>query len=367
MSDETYLDRLIDEEQLRAYLADALGPADRLEVERVDAGHSNETLFVTWGEQELVVRRPPPGKTADKAHDVLREHHVVDALQETAVPVPRTVLASDDHEVMGSDFYVMEKLEGDVIRTEEPAWLARPDARRQLSTELVDTLAAIHDVDYEAVGLGEFGYPEGFTQRQVDRWHEQFKWARETTADHRDLPSLERITEWLQANVPEDHPETLVQGDYKLDNVMVAPAAEGTVASDDAATGSEPKIIAVFDWEMATLGDPFTDLGWMLSFWHDADDPEPPIPDLYPTLTARDGYLSRQELIDRYETETGYTFDEPRFYIVLATYKMGALGEMFFRRYLEGNSDDPMYPTMEAGVPGLLEQATAVIDGEYGI
>ncbi|ELY44449.1 phosphotransferase family protein [Natronorubrum sulfidifaciens] len=367
MSDETYLDRLVDRDQLRSYLTDALGPADRLEVERVDAGHSNETLFVTWGGQDLVVRRPPPGKTADTAHDVLREHHVVDALQETAVPVPTTVLACDDHEVMGSDFYVMEKLEGDVIRTEEPSWLARPDARRQLSTELVDTLAAIHDVDYEAVGLGEFGYPEGFTQRQVDRWGEQFEWARETTADHRDLPALERITEWLQANVPEDHPETLVQGDYKLDNVMFAPADEAVAAGDDAAADARPEVIAVFDWELATLGDPFTDLGWMLSFWHDENDPDPPVEGLYPTLTAREGYLTRSELIERYEAQTGRPFDTPRFYTVLATYKMGALGEMFFRRYLEGNSDDPLYPKMEDGVPRLLEQATAIIDGEYDI
>ncbi|WP_265111294.1 phosphotransferase family protein [Halosolutus halophilus] len=362
MSDEAYLDRLVDEDRLRSYLADALGPADRLEIERVDEGHSNETLFVTWGEQDLVVRRPPPGKTADTAHDVLREHRVVSSLQETDVPVPETVLASDDHEVIGSDFYVMGRLNGDVIRTEESDWLATRDARGRVSTELVDTLAAIHGVDYEAVGLGEFGYPEGFTQRQVDRWHEQFEWARETTADHRDLPELERVTAWLDEHVPAEHPHTLVHGDYKLDNVMLAPAN-----ADGATDAGDPEVVAVFDWEMATLGDPFTDLGWMLSFWHDADDPEPPIPDLYPTLTAREGYLTRRELIDRYEDQTGFEFDEPRFYVVLAIYKMAALGEMFFRRHLEGNSDDPLYPRMEDGVSRLFDEATSLIDGEYEI
>ena len=363
MTDDAYLDRLVDEAKLRAYLTDALGPADRLRTDRVDAGHSNETLFVTWGDRELVIRRPPPGKTADTAHDVLREHRVVSSLEDTAVPVAPTVLASDDHDVMGSDFYVMENVDGDVVRTEEPDWIATPDGRRRVSEALVDTLAAVHDVDYEAVGLGDFGHPDGFTQRQVDRWREQFSWARETTADHRPLPNLDRVTEWLEANVPADHPETLVHGDFKLDNVMFAPRP----ADRDASTANDPAVVAVFDWELATLGDPFTDLGWMLSFWHDDGDPDPPIPDLYPTLTAREGYRSRRALIERYQDRSGLTFENPRFYVVLATYKMGALGEMFLRRYLEGNSDDPLYPKMKEGVPGLLEQAVGVIDGEYDV
>ncbi|NKE37489.1 phosphotransferase family protein [Natronococcus sp. JC468] len=359
MTDDDYLDRLVDEASLRSYLAAALGEANRLDVERVDEGHSNETLFVAWDDEDLVVRRPPPGETADTAHDVLREHRVVSALQDTDVPVPETVLACEDRDVLGSEFYVMRRLEGDVIRAEEPPWLDGPDARRAVGEELVATLAAIHGVDYDAVGLGEFGRPSGFTDRQVERWRGQFEWALETTAEHRALEDLDRVTEWLESNVPETHPETLVHGDFKLDNVMFA--------RPEAGTDGDPETLAVFDWEMATLGDPFTDLGWMLSFWYDEGDPDPPIPGLYPTITARDGYPSRRALIERYERHTGLSFDEPRFYLVLATYKMAALGEMFFARHLSGDSDDPLYPKMETGVPALLDRAVRLVDGTYDI
>lgn len=357
MTNNDYLDRLVDEASLRSYLAEVLGEADRLDVERVDEGHSNETLFITWGDEELVIRRPPPGETADTAHDVLREHRVVSALQETEVPVPPTRLACEDHDVLGSDFYVMSRLDGDVIRSAEPPWLESPEMRRAVGEELVGTLASIHTVGYEDVGLEEFGRPNGFTDRQVERWRKQFEWALETTAERRELHELGRITDWLESNAPDTHPETLVHGDYKLDNVMF-----------DRPDGSDkPETLAVFDWEMSTLGDPFTDLGWMLSFWHDEGDAEPPIQGLYPTITARDGYPSRQELIDRYERQTGFSFDEPRFYLVLATYKMAALGEMFFARHLSGDSDDPLYPKMETGVPRLLERATRLVDGTYDI
>lgn len=216
---------------------------------------------------------------------------------------------------------------------------------------LIDTLAAIHTVDVESVGLGEFGHPPGFTERQVERWSEQLMWAFEVTADEREVSVLYDVMEWLQNNAPENTPSTLVHGDYKLDNVMY---------------GTTPTIAAVFDWEMSTLGDPFTDLGWMLSYWWDENDPDPP--EATDTLTTsfmtQDGYNTRRELIERYETETGLLFENDRFYRALAVYKLAALGEMFFRRYLEGNSDDPMYPRMRDGVPQLAERAQRIIDGE---
>ena len=156
---EEYFRRLVDVERLREYLEAELGPTDEYDVRRHSEGHSNETLFVTWGEKELVVRRPPPGEIADNAHDVLREFHVVDALQDTEVRVPPAVLASDDHDVMGSDFYVMARVEGDVLRSGEPERFQDPQAREKIGEELVDGLAEIHAVDYEAQGLevGDFG------------------------------------------------------------------------------------------------------------------------------------------------------------------------------------------------------------------
>jgi aminoglycoside phosphotransferase (APT) family kinase protein len=347
---EDYVDRLVDEGALRAYLEERLGPVESFAVERHAEGHSNETLFVTHGDRELVVRRPPAGETAETAHDVLREYTVVDALQDTAVPVPPTVLACEDESVVGSEFYVMDRLDGVVVRDEEPGRFADPDARRALSEDLVDTLAAIHTVDPAAVGLSEFGHPEGFTGRQVRRWSEQFTWAFDTTAEEREVPAVYEVMEWLTDNAPTEHPHTLVHGDYKLDNVMYAPEA--------------PELVGVFDWEMATLGDPLTDLGWLLSYWRDDGDPEPAAPRFTRRFTERPGYPDRAELVDRWESATGIEARNLRFYRVLAVYKLAALGEMFFARYLQGNSADPLYPAMEETVPALAERALEIADGE---
>jgi len=349
--DGTYFERLVDEDALAAYLAGTLGPAETFAVERHREGHSNETLFLTWGDRELVVRRPPPGETADTAHDVLREYEVMSALQDTAVPVPTTVLACDDHEVLGADFYVMERVGGDVLRNEEPERFATAERRRRLGERLVDTLAAIHEVDYEAVGLGEFGHPPGFTRRQVRRWSEQFTWAFSTTSDRREVPAVYELMEWLEDNAPEEHPHTLVHGDYKLDNVMFGP-------------GEEPAVAGVFDWEMSTLGDPRTDLGWLLSYWRDPGDPVPVTPELTSRFMERPGYPSRGELVARWEQRTGLAFEHERFYRVLALYKLAALGEMFYARYLAGDSDDPLYPLMEERVPALARRALEVAEGE---
>ncbi|SIR97287.1 phosphotransferase family protein [Natronorubrum thiooxidans] len=366
MSD-SYYERLVDEDALVAYLEDHLGAVDDSDIVRHQEGHSNETLFVTWGDRELVIRRPPPGETADTAHDVLREYRVTAALSDTDVPVPEPLLACDDHDVIGSDFYVMERLEGDVLRDDEPDRFAAPEHRERIGYELVDTLATIHDVEYEAVGLGEFGRPAGYTQRQVDRWGKQLSWAFEVTEDERAVPDLHAVGDWLRANVPDTHPHTLVHGDYKLDNVMFgmtgADEARANRTADDNGEQS-PELVAVFDWEMATLGDPRADLGWMLSYWRDPKDPAPSMPELTSRFMERVGYPSRVELVDRWEAHTGLAFEHERFYRTLAVYKLAGLGEMFFRRYLEGNSDNPLYPKMEARVPALAARAKRILEGD---
>ena len=348
--DEGYLDRLVDEAALRRYLESELGPAGEFAVEHHGEGHSNETLFVTWGDRELVLRRPPAGETAESAHDVLREYRVISALADTDVPVPTAVLACEDTDVVGGEFYLMDRLEGDVVRDSEPERFARPESRRRIGEGLADTLAAIHTLDYEAVGLGDLGRPAGFTERQVERWGKQFEWAAETTHESREVPHVEGIGEWLAANVPETYEHTLVHGDFKLDNVMFAP-------------GAPPRINAVMDWEMGTLGDPLRDVGWMLVYW----DTDPIVPELMPNFLDRPGYPSREELIERYERASGIEFVHREFYVVLALYMLAAVCEMFYARYLNGNSDDDLYPRMETLVPDIARRAKGLVDGDRTI
>lgn len=349
--DDDYFDRLVDQKRLRAYLETELSEVETFFVQRHAEGHSNETLYVTFGDRELVLRRPPPGETADSAHDVLREYRIIDALQETDVPVPPTVLSTTDHSIIGSDFYVMEKVEGDVLRSSEPEWVDKPTQRERIGYELVDNLVRIHAVDFNAVGLANIGNPSGYTERQVSRWQQQLEWAFEVTADDREVPALHRVGDWLQHNVPDGCAHTLVHGDYKLDNVMYA-------------CDPEPDIVSTLDWEMSTLGNPALDLAWLLVHWRDSGDPEPAVPELTPTFTDADGYPSRTDLVSRYERETGKEFEDQRFYRTLAVFKLAALGEMFYRRHLEDNADDPLYPAMEDGVPRLAERAQRIIRGE---
>jgi aminoglycoside phosphotransferase (APT) family kinase protein len=351
MSSEEKIDRLVDSEALSTCLTLELGAAEKYEIERFPGGHSNETLFVTWNDYDLVLRRPPPGDTAENAHDVLREYQVMDALQDTNVRVPSTVFACDDHSIVGSDFYIMERIEGLVLRNDEKERFSSPDMRRDIAEELVNRLVEIHSVDVETVGLTDFGRPDGFLTRQVSRWGEQFDWARETTAEEREIPSLRPVREWLGQNIPESPPSALVHGDYKLDNVILEP-------------DTSPKIAAIVDWEMSTLGDPLTDLSWLLTYWQDANDNNCAIPELIPTFTRREGYPTKADLVDRYEQATGTIFKHDRFYRALAVYKLAAICEMFYRRYLDGSSDNPMYPKMRERVPTMVDWALRIIKAE---
>jgi aminoglycoside phosphotransferase (APT) family kinase protein len=350
MTESDYVDRLVDEEALTTFLTNALGPADDLTVRYHQEGHSNETLFVDWGDRELVLRRPPAGEHAAAAHEVLREHRVMSALADSPIPVPEMVAACDDHGVLGSDFYLAERVRGDVIRDAEPERFADPETRAALADAFIDVLADIHTLDPVAYGLDDLGHPEGYTERQVERWTAQLQWATEVTADDRPVPTAHEVAEWLADNVPLVDTHTLVHGDYKLDNVMLAP-------------GLPPQVAAVFDWEMCTRGNPSMDLGWLLAAWPDADDPDREDP-LSARIEARPGYPSRRELLNRYEQKTGHNFEHDRFYRAFGVFKMASACEMMYRRYLEGNADNPAYPLMEERVPVLAERALDVIAGE---
>jgi aminoglycoside phosphotransferase (APT) family kinase protein len=334
-------DQLVNPAALAGHINEHLPGDGEVQIERLYAGHSNETFFVTRGDDRWVLRRPPLPPYLPTAHDVLREHRVLHALQGTQARVPRTVLVCEDESVIGAPFYLMERIDGVVIRDRLPPEFEDDiPARRQLGIELVDALAELQSVDYKAVGLENFGRSTGYIERQIKRWSSQLEGA---TARTRPLPDLERVTEWLTANVPEDQPPTIVQGDYKLDNVIFA-------------HGKPARLLAILDWEMSTIGDPLADFGWLLSYWRRPRDAGSPG---FTTtgVTLSEGFPEREELLARYEEKTGRSMKNFPFYETLAVWKLAILLEGSYARHLAGTTDDPLFAGLKDGVPALAQRA----------
>ncbi|HUR68838.1 MAG TPA: phosphotransferase family protein [Candidatus Thermoplasmatota archaeon] len=339
MSDPTQ--RLMDDAALRTWLQERLpvGPGAAYKVERHQAGHSNETFFVTWGRTEMVLRRPPAGAFLPTAHDVLREYRILCALDGSDVRAPRPILACEDASVIGAPFYLMEKARGVVLREALPPGIA--DVAR-IGDELIDALAEVHGFPWQKAGIE--GKPEGYLERQVKRWTGQMEMTLPWTSNVREVPELVEAGGWLAANVPRSPKTTLVHGDYKLDNVLFSFGPAG------------PNLAAILDWEMSTLGDPLADVGWMLSFWREQGDPAPDI-SVTPRITEAPGMRTRAELIARYEAKTGTKVENLRFYEALAVWKLAILLEGSYARHLLGATDDPFFAQMEKAVPALARRA----------
>lgn len=331
---------LVDEASLAAYLDAHLPGHGDLVVERHQAGHSNETFFVTRGDDEWVLRRPPRGAFLPTAHDVGREYKVLTALKRTPVRVPRTVLICEDEEVIGAPFYLMERVHGDVIREQLPERFGE-EHRAVIGSELVDALVELHSVDPVSCGLGDFSRSTGYLERQLRRWHGQMQLTLPLT---RPIPDLEAVGDWLQRNVPRTQITTIVQGDYKLDNVVFGP-------------GLPARLVAILDWEMSTLGDPLADVGWMISFWREPSDPSDDLFARTTRVTELPGFSSRSDLAERYARGTGLDLAPLDWYRVLAMWKLAILLEGSYARHLAGMTDDPFFAEMERGVPTLAHYA----------
>ena len=313
-------------------------------MERHRAGHSNETFFVRRGGHRWVLRRPPRGAFLPTAHDVMREHRVLSALADTPVRAPRPALACPDGSVIGAPFYVMEHVEGDVPRSTFPTHLDTEAERRRMGEDVVDALAELHAVDWRAVGLDGWGRPTGYLDRQLRRWGGQLEMASRFT---RPLPELMAAGEWLAARVPDSPPSTIVHGDYKLDNMVLAPRAPARVA-------------AILDWEMSTVGDPLADLGYLLWFWREPGDPSEALLAEQLELTRAPGFPTRGELVERYRDRTGREVGDMTWYVVLAIWKLAILLESSYARHLAGVTDDRFFEQLEAGVPALARRALDV-------
>jgi aminoglycoside phosphotransferase (APT) family kinase protein len=331
------VEALVPADALAAFL-DIHGDAGRgapVEVAKIGEGKSNLTFRVRRGEHTWVLRRPPMGDLPETAHDMLREHRVLDALAHTPVRSPRPLVACPDPEVIGVPFYLMEEVDGVVIRDVLPEQLTE-DERAALGHEMIDALAELHTLDYRAAGLGDLGRPEGYTARQVARWTRQWEFMKT-----RELPDVEAVRGWLEDHVPADSPEAIVHGDYKMDNVVFS-------------RGAPARLLAILDWEMATLGDPLADLGYLMVFWpeHGEDNVR-----MLPQPTQLPGFPTRQELIARYTERTGFAMDDLTFYRTLAIWKLAILSEGLYKRYLAGKADSDWFAVLEHTVPAMVQTA----------
>ncbi|MEA2317669.1 MAG: hypothetical protein QOD44_1858 [Solirubrobacteraceae bacterium] len=332
-------------EPLVAFLDEhGLGSGD-VDATPVGEGHSNVTYLIRRGDCTVVLRRPPRPPLPPSAHDVLREARLLAALQGTEARVPRVLAVCEDEAVIGAPFYVMEHLAGEVITTEVPAALDTPVERRRIGEEVVDALVEVHAVDWQACGLEGFGKPTGYLERQVRRF--LGLWEHHRT---RDVPAVERIGAWLSEHVPQSGPATIVHGDYRLGNTMFAPEAPA-------------RLVAVFDWEMATLGDPLADIGYLCASWSEADDP--PVGQFELGRVSRaEGFPARAELIARYEERAGREVTALRWYTTLALWKSIVFMEGNYRRAVEGRTDDPYLKSFGKGVIELAGRAEAVAFGD---
>jgi aminoglycoside phosphotransferase (APT) family kinase protein len=305
----------------------------------ISGGRSNLTYVVDDGTHEWVLRRPPLGHVLPTAHDMAREYRVLSALAPTDVPVPETYAFCEDERVNGAPFYVMENVEGRILRSpDDLAPLTVEDARR-CSDELIDVMVRIHAVDYDAVGLGEFGRPDGYLERQVRRWNQQ--WEGSKAAGCPDSPAIDDLARRLRNALPESGPPTIVHGDYRLDNTMLAPDDYG-------------RVVAVLDWEMATLGDPLADLGLFLLYWGQS---EAQVVATGAVISTEAGFRSRDEVIERYAKQSNRALDELDWYEVFASYKLAIIVAGIHARYLMGKTLGDGFEHMGLLVSRLAEGA----------
>jgi aminoglycoside phosphotransferase (APT) family kinase protein len=316
----------------------------------ISGGRSNLTYLVEGGGRAWVLRRPPLGHVLPTAHDMAREYRVLAALADTDVPVARPIALCEDLAVNGAPFYVMEYRPGVVLSQALPDGYAdTPAARRRVSEAMIETLVRLHAIDWRAVGLEGFGHPEGYLERQVRRWAQQ--WERSQTAP---LPAIDALAARLRAALPPSPPPTIVHGDFRLGNLALDPADPG-------------RVVAVFDWEMATLGDPLADLGYTLIYWADPGDEidAASIGSVSP-FTQLPGFLRRAELVDAYARGSGRDVAAIDFYQVLALYKLAIIAEGIYARYLQGKTLGDGFAGMVRPTAALAARALAIADAAWG-
>ncbi|MFF0590497.1 phosphotransferase family protein [Streptomyces sp. NPDC003781] len=304
----------------------------------IEGGRSNLTYAVSDGTARWVVRRPPLGHVLATAHDMRREHRVISALHPTDVPVPRPVLLCEDEEVLGAPFYVMEFVDGTPYRTAEQLTPLGPERTRAAVLNLVDTLVGLHAVDPAGVGLGDFGRPEGFLDRQLRRWAKQLDASR-----NRDLAGIDELHATLGRELPRSPSPTVVHGDYRLDNVLIG--------------GENDEIRAILDWEMSTLGDPLTDLGLLVMYSSPLGLPDSPVS----TTAQAPGHPAPAELIERYAARSGRDVSAVAWYTAFAWFKLAVILEGIHYRYTLGQTVGRGFDRIGDLVPVFIEHGLTTL------
>ena len=340
-------------EAVGSYLAEQLGDDGwrdcRLEL--ISGGKSNLTFGVTASAGEAVLRRPPLSNRLPTAHDMGREHRVMTALAATAVPVPPTLALCTDDDVIGAPFYVMQRVAGHIVRDTLPAGYAESEAdRAAIAHGLIDVMADLHAVDPVAVGLGDYGKPDGYLERQIRRWTTQWQATRE--AIQAEGSDLDRLAERLAAGVPASVSGPIVHGDYRMDNVLLDPTTPGRIA-------------AVLDWELSTLGDPLADVGMFYIYWQDAGDETGELSaGVLPTVTTLPGFPVRRELLERYAARSGRDLSQMPWYVAFACFKLAAIVAGVAARGLAGAMIGDGFVEMAARIAPLVNAGhQALTDG----
>lgn len=332
-----------DETRLGTYLAGRLEGADGTPaVRQFGGGRANLTYLLDYGDVEYVLRRPPLGPVAPGAHDMAREFRVLSRLWRSFSKAPRAFLLCEDESIIGAPFFVMERKHGVVVRERVPPEFGAgedPTVNRALSTAVIDALAEFHAVDPASCELDDLGHPEGFLDRQVQGWLKRWE-----AAQHAPNPLADEVGRWLAATRPESPQPTLLHNDWRLDNMAV--------------DGDDPsRCVAVYDWDMATRGDPLCDLGTLFGSWHDPDEIDGRTQSLMPVTAA--GWMTRDEAIARYAEASGRDVNGMPWYVVFGTWKLGVVLEQIYIRYVRGQTSDPRFASMGDGAARLFELAAS--------
>jgi aminoglycoside phosphotransferase (APT) family kinase protein len=324
-------DERFDEEKAAAYLRGRLpGSEQPLEVAQFAGGHANLTYLLRYGAQEYVLRRPPLGPVAATAHDMGREFRVLSVLHRVYAPAPRAFLYCEDPEVIGAPFFVMERRCGIVVRRAIPPEFGSgedPEVNRRISEVLIDALADLHEVDYEAIGLDGLGRADGFMRRQIDGWASRYE-----RSKTKQVPVVAELVSWLHDNLPPSPRPTLLHNDWRLDNMMLDPHDPGRVE-------------AVFDWDMCTLGDPFADLGTLLSSWMEEGEVRDTAVATMPSFVP--GFLSRRVAAERYCRRRGLDAGVVPYYYVFGLFKIAVVLQQIYVRYHRGQTQDARFAPFE--------------------